>query len=269
MKKYMCITVSILFLLIILLLPKDIIPKKIEIDYEVIKQDTPVYIYYVKNENIIGYPIHIEEKNKFKLINIVFTYLTEKSNSVSKEYHSELNLSSKLLSYDIRNNDIYLEVSDDFYKIKDEDTILALAQVLYTYKELGYDEVYLTKDGKIKSQMADVILYDGIKELAVNIDMKNTSSSTKTVRITYYYKDKTKGFINHIINKNEDEISFKLKKLIEFVNKEYKLDVKLVNIIKTDEFLNINLTCSSNDTMILKELLIKNLSVKEHNIIIN
>ena len=269
MKKYMLYTISILFLLIIILLPKDIIPKKYEIDYELIKEENIKYIYYVKEENVYGYPVVIEESNKFKLIPIVFSYLTEKSNSVSKEYHTKLNLNSKLVSYEIINNDIYLELSNEFYNMKKDDAILALAQVLYSYKEMGFDEVYFKKDGKIESQMASVILSNGLKDMAVNLDMANTTNKIKTVKIIYYYKDKTKGFINHVINSNEDETTFKLQKIIKFINKEYKVEVKLLNVSKTDTDLTIYLNCNEKDLPIVKKLLIKNLGIKEENIVIN
>ena len=149
MKKYQVFIILILITLVILLLPKDIITKKNEIFYEVITEDELIYVYYVKDKKVIGVPLRKSNVDKYEQINLTFKYLTEKSNSVSSLYDTYLNLNSKLVSYEIRGDDIYLEVSDNFFDVDKKDIIFILAQVLYSYKELGYSEVYITKDRKI------------------------------------------------------------------------------------------------------------------------
>ena len=109
------------------------------------------YVYYVKDNKVIGVPIEKKNNDKYELIDLTFKYLTEKSNSVSIDYNTYLNLNAKLSSYEIRGSDIYLEVSDNFFKINNKDILFALAQVLYSYKELGFRDVYITKDKKIIS----------------------------------------------------------------------------------------------------------------------
>jgi hypothetical protein len=133
MKKFIFSTIFVLSSIVILLLPKDIITKKYEIEYEVIESKKTSYIYYLEHDMVVGVPVELNEDNKFKLIELVFKYLTEKSNSVDPIYHTCLKLNSKLLSYEIRNDDIYLEVTNNFFEINDEDALYALAQVLYTY----------------------------------------------------------------------------------------------------------------------------------------
>ena len=183
MKKFIFGTILLLSSISILLLPKDIIPKNYEIEYEVIETKKTSYIYYLEQDMLVGVPVEIAEVNKFKLIEIVFKYLTEKSNSVNPVYHTCLKLNAKLLSYEIRNNDIYLEVTSNFFEIDDKDVLYALAQVLYTYKELGFTEVFITKDNQIIKQMADIILYNGLTELPVNLDVSTSSNQTKIIKI--------------------------------------------------------------------------------------
>lgn len=266
MKKYIFITLFMLASLVILLLPLDIITKNNEIDYELIKEAEPTYVYYVSNNQIVGVPIKFDEKNKYELIDAVFKHLTEKSNSVARQYHTKVNLNSKLLSYELRKDDIYLEVTDNFFEIDEEDILFALAQILYTYKELGFDEVYVTNNGKIISQMGDVVMVDGLNELPVNLDVSTTSYDAKIVKITYYYADNSKTFINHIINQNEDELSFTLNKLINFLNKEYKTNVELHSFTKDPYYLTVNLKCAEKDSHIIKQTIGKSLNIKEENI---
>ncbi len=269
MKKYMFLIVFILFLSIILLLPKDIMNKNNKIDYEIIKDNELLYVYYVTDNKVVGVPLDKDGADKYELIELVFKYLTEKSNSVDKKYHTLLNLNTKLLSYELKAKDIYLEVSDNFFDITKEDTIFVLAQILYSYKELGYEEIYIISDGKILSQMGDVVMIDGLFELAVNLDILSTTYQTKKVKITYYYEDGSKMFVNHIINLGENEMEFTLKKLISFVNKEYKTNVELIDFTKSNYFLVVNLSCRQSDIDTVKSLISKNLGVKEENIVIN
>ena len=143
-----------------------------------------------------------------------------------------------------------------------------VAQVLYTYKDLGYSEIYITKELKVVNNMADVILNNGLDELAVNINVESNTYETKNVKIIYYYQDNSKTFTNHIINASEDELTFKLKKIIEFINKEYKSNISLVSYQRSKYFLTVDLECDEEDVVIIKKLIKDNINVKEENIII-
>ena len=56
MKKYLIFIIFILFLLVILLIPKDFKNKDNEIFYEVINEKEVFYVYYVKDNKVIGVP---------------------------------------------------------------------------------------------------------------------------------------------------------------------------------------------------------------------
>ena len=269
MKKYLFFIIFILFLLVILLIPKDFKNKDNEIYYEVINEKEVFYVYYIKDNKVIGVPIERLNNDKYELIDLTFKYLTEKSNSVGIYYDTYLNLNAELSSYEIRGADIYLEVSDNFFKIDNRDILFALAQVLYSYKELGFSDVYITKDKKIISNMDNVVMYDGIDELNVNLDIISTKYETKNVKIIYYYEDDSKLFINHIIDFHEDEVTFKMKKIIEFINKEYKTEITLNNYKMTKYTITVDLNCKEKDIEIIKKLLSDNLNIKKDNIIIS
>lgn len=265
-KKYIFGVIFILIIVIIILLPKNIIPKEIEIDYEIIKEKEVNYIYFLEDETVVGIPFYDLEKNKYTLIEEIFKYLTEKSNSVSKEYHSELNLNSKLISYELRGDDIYLEVSDDFFKI--DRPLLALAQVLYTYKELGFGEIYIMNNGSVTQQIENVVLYDGLSELPVNLEFTSNQSETKIIKITYYYRDGRKLFINHIVNSSEDEIKYKITKILSFINKKNNIDVKLLELVKNDDVLQLEISCNEKDVFLVKKILMENLKIKDEDILV-
>lgn len=261
MKKYMFLVIFILSTLLILLIPKDIITKNYEIEYEIINPKEKIYVYYIKEGKLIGVPIE-EDGDKFQKIDMVFKYLTEKSNFVSTIYNTNLNLSSRLLSYEIRNNDIYLEVNDHFLNIKQANTLLALSQVLYSYKDLGYDEVYILHKGEIIKEIYSVVLDGGLKELPVNLMSNTTSYNSKTIKITYYYKNGTKSFLNYIVNSNVNDLEFKVEKLIDFYNLEYDCDIKLLYITKDIKAIYLVLNGSDHDLAILKSLIGKNIDEK-------
>ena len=266
MKIYVFSILLLLSSLIIVLLPKDIITKNYETEYEIINSKEYIYVYYIDNKKLVGIPVEVEVEDRFLLIDVVFKYLTEKSNSVF--YATNLNLNSKLLSYDIRGSSIYLEVNDPFLDIKDEDTLLGLSQLLYSYKELGYKEVYILNNGEVIKQMSNVILYNGLIELPVNLLSNTSSSDSKTIKIIYYYKNNTKSFVNYIVDFNEDETTFILNKLIEFINKEYNSNLKLIEFKKNNYIMSVRISCNESDTKIIKSLISHNLNIKEENIII-
>ena len=224
-----------------------------------------MYVYYVKDGNIIGIPLEAQ-KDKYENISLAFKYLTEKSNIAPVSYQTNLNLNSKLVSYEIRNNDIYLEVSDEFLSVKPSNTTLLLSQVLYTYKEMGFDEVYILNKGEIIKEMSSVVLANGLTELPVNLIADTTSHNSKTIKVTYYYKNSSKFFINYIVNQDTDELKFKIEKLIEFYNNEYDMNLRLKNVIKDKNYLSIELEGNIKEVEILKELIKKNVDIKNINI---
>ena len=266
MKKYIFSVIFILMSLIIILLPKDNITKKYEIEYEMIDYKEYIYVYYVDNGKLIGIPIEVTNNDKFILIETVFKYLTEKSNSVIYETYLEVN--SKLTSYEIRGDNIYLEVNDIFLDLKDKKTLLGLSQILYSYKELGYKEVFILNDGKIIEQMHNVVLYHGLNELPVNLLNNTTSINTKVIKITYYYKNNTKSFVNYIVDYNEDESTVVLSKLIEFINSEYNINLKLIDFNKYNYVMSLRLSCEEKDVLIVKKIISDNLNIEKENIII-
>ena len=146
--------------------------------------------------------------------------------------------------------------------------IYALAQILYSYKELGYEEVYIVNNGQVIPQIADVVTIDGLTELPVNLEINSSGFERKNIKINYYFKNGTKLFINHIVGKDEDEVKYKVDKIINFVNKEYNIDVELVKVEKLNDRIIISVSCSDKNVDTLKNIIMKNLKVKSNDIII-
>lgn len=266
MKKFIFSTIFILSTIITILIVNIFIPKKTIITYELIEEENTNYIYFVSGDILVGLPIKTPNKTKYELIEEYFLYLTSKSNSVSKEYHTKLVLSSTLISYEIQNDDLYLEVSDNFFNIKEEDIKYVFGQILYSYNELGYKKIYLKKGNEIVKEMGDIVLYNGLNDLSINVINTSNSINQKRVKIIYYYKNNTKTFINYFINESLDENTFKLNKIIEFINTEYSKNITLNNFYKTDKELIVDITCNDSDIKLIEKLLFNNFEINKSDI---
>ena len=72
-------------------------------------------------------------------------------------------------------------------------------------------------------------------------------------------QNKNKLFINYLVDKDTDEVSFKVEKIIEFINHEYQTNLKLNSFDKTDFKITIMLDGDTKSFEVLNELLTKNL----------
>ena len=266
MKKYIIGVLFTLSTVITILLTNIIMSGKLDIKYELIENSSHRYIYYVKGEELIGVPVKLENKSNYELIETYFEYLTSRSNSVGKEYHTALVLSSQLLSYEIKNKDLYLEVSDNFMRVDDSDWIYVIGQLVYSYQELGYEEIYIIHDKKIVSELGNIVLYNGVSEVGINIENLATTQDRKKVKISYYYKNDTKTFINYFINGTEDETKFKLNKIIAFLNNQYKRNITLDNFANNGSELTVYLTCQNEDIKLIEKLLFNNFNINKNNL---
>lgn len=254
LKKYIFAVFLILLCLIVIIIPKE----KTDLSYEYLEEKETVIIYYIDNEQIIGINMPKTSSNKFMLIEEVFAYLTSKANTSS--YASYVNLSTKLISYEIRNDFIYLNLTNDFYRIDDSKVDLALAQILYTYKNLRYEKVFIKVDDVLVEQVGNCNLANGILDnLNINYEVVSKTMENKTIRIDYLFQNKNKLFINYLVDKDTDEERFKLVKIIDFINFEYKTDLKLIGFEKTDFKITVMLEGDKKSFKVLKELLTKNL----------
>ncbi len=256
LKKYFLAVFLILFCLIIIVIPKE----NPEISYEYLTEGKTMRVYYVDDEQVVGILLPTINDNKYLMIEEAFTYLTSKANSTS--YKSCVNLSTTLVSYRLQNDDIYLDVSDDFFRINQTEADLALAQILYTYQSLGYDNVFLMQNNQIIEQLGNSVLKDGIQDnLLVNYEVASSSMNNKTLRIDYEYANQNQTFINYLVDKDIDEVEFKINKIISFINREYETEIKLINFDYNNEKLNLMVEAKSEDLLILKNLLLKNLQL--------
>ena len=148
MKKYLFLALLSLFIVVIIIVPKDFVPKSDDIDYSLIENEEKIDVYFVRDKEIIGIPLLKKQEDKFEMIFDVYKYLTEKSNAVYLEYRTCLNLNSKLLTYEIIGDDIHLNVTENFLDVKEEDLTFFYAQIYYSYKELGFKEVYIKINGQ-------------------------------------------------------------------------------------------------------------------------
>lgn len=257
LKKYIFAVFLILICLTVIIIPKE----KTDLTYEYLEEKETIIIYYVSDEQVIGINMPKTSSNKYMLIEEAFAYLTSKANT--SNYASCVNLSTKLISYEIRNDAIYLNVTSDFYRIDDSKVDLALAQILYTYKNLNYKKVFIKIDDVLVEQVGNCNLANGILDnLNINYEVVSKTMENKTIRIDYLFQNKNKLFINYLVDKDTDEVRFKLEKIIEFINLEYKTDLKLISFNKTDFKITIILDGSETAFKILKELLTKNLDLE-------
>lgn len=267
MKKYMFGVISLLMAVVLFLLPNNLFGNRIKINYELEKEKEAIFIYYVVENEIIGVPIYNISTDKYTQIKEVFMYLTEKSNGVNEKYETYVNLNTKLISYDVIHDSIFLEINDSFFVMDEEDTNYTLGQILYTYQDLGFKNIFLKYEGKIVEQVNSIPIYNGINNLAINISYKANSINTKTVKVIYCYKDYSKSFINYIINSNEDNMSFILEELIQFINDEYEYNVSLISYKNTNNYLNLSLKINESEEKIVKKIINENINNVIYNFI--
>ena len=252
-----CIIV-LLFIITLLLLPMNSIFKTIKINYELKDEANKTYIYYSSNNEIIGVANYNISNNKYERIKEVFQYLTEKSNSVSEKYQTNLNLNSKLVSYEVVSNDIFLEVNEHFFDIENSKALLVLTQINHSYKELGFNDIYLKFNGKILDDFFAIPTYNGIKNMATNVVYLASNTDTKTVKVIYINSDNTKTFVNYIINNNVNNVDFILKQLTQFTKEEYNLELRVVSYVLKDNYVVFNFISDEMDEKLIKEIFDQN-----------
>ena len=269
MKKYVFIVLFLLVLSIIILFPRDFDNKNIKIDYEIIEEKTPNYVYFVKDDKVYGLDLILNSKSKYELIEEVFLYLSEKSNSVSEEYYTSLNFNTKLLSYSINQNNLFLEVSSDFFNTSKEDSKYALAQIYYTYKELGFNDIYITYNGKILDTFHDNILTNGINVLNTNLIDLSTSKNKSMVEVIFYYLNDTKCVMNYVVNENLDLIEFEIEKIIEFMGDECDINIILIDLKHNEDYIDLTLKIDEKDRLKIEKIIKENFTNIKINFIFN
>lgn len=260
MKKCYLVFIVLLVFISLSLLPRK---KEIKINYELIKNENKIVIYYVYDDKLFGVPI-LSYSDKYQMIEDAFSLLTNKSNMAPLGYNSKLIPSSKLESYEIFNNDLFLDFSNDFYRAKKEDINLVLGQIYYTYLELGYDNVYIVEDGVLVDFIYDAYIANGIgKKLMVNLDIQTPLPASKTISVFYLYPNNTITFTKYLVDENTDEFEFIINKLIKFINKRYGYNIVLDEFKVIDGKMYLTLSNGKADKDILEQFLLINFELEE------
>ena len=242
-------------MIIILILPKGVFSKKGKLDYELIGEKTATYIYYVKENEIVGIPIYDLSENKYLLIHEVFSYLSIKSNSIDLGYDTCLKLNTKLLGYEIIGKNIYLDVEESFFSLDKSKSLYALAQVLYSYQSIGYERVFFRNNGQIKGQIDNYILSDGLISLPINLVVLAQSNSRKVIKVNYKFMDETIMFTNFVVDNDMKKPNFIIDRIKEFVNEEKTMSFDVINLEEYDNYLRMVVKISQKDVSYFEELI--------------
>lgn len=202
---------------------------KVDIVYLPYGETDGTCIYYITQENrVIGVPVELVSTNVYEKIEEVFQYLTSQSNSVGVAYHTALVPSTYLKTYKVKDKTVTLNVSDDFYRYNKKEIERLLAQILYSYREIGFETVKLEINNVLVEQLENVLLSNGIPDCpTVNIiyETKNTQEA-QIVRVKYAYPNGSKIIFHYVIDKAIDKTQFMIEKTIQFLVEEYSTNLQ-------------------------------------------
>lgn len=129
-----------------------------EIVYE--KVDTVYHnIYYYDNEKLV----YIEYSfNDIIEVDHLFDLLTNKSNSIKQDYDTKLIITTKLIDYEVVDNNLVLNVDEEFLRFEVESSYQILSQLRNTFSNLGYEYLFIKVNNESLDFIGNINISNGI-----------------------------------------------------------------------------------------------------------
>lgn len=158
--KYKILTI-VTVIAIVLIFRLSVSKDQIE-DYELVYEQVEQYTHnvYYYDDNKLVY-INITFDNEIE-INFLFDLLTNRSNTFSHDYDTKLITSTQLISFEINNENIILNLSSDFLRYNDDDCYEILTQLRSTFSNLGYTKLFLKVEDNFLESLGYININDGI-----------------------------------------------------------------------------------------------------------
>lgn len=150
------IIIAIVFLIKISVVNDKI--EKYEIVYEQIEQ-VDHKVYYYDNQKLVYVSCLFDGKIQ---IDYLFDLLTNKSNSIKESYDTSLVISTQVLDYEIDNQDIYLNLDEEFSRYNEESSYQIYSQIKHTFSNLGYGKIFIKIEGNLLLSIGHIDISNGI-----------------------------------------------------------------------------------------------------------
>lgn len=131
--------------------------------YELIYEEYPsneIKVYYYIGDEIVGYTYYISDENE---IVVIFNYLTNESNLINDIHQTYIPISTTLLSYEIVNSQLFLNLSDDFLRYNESNAEQIIEQFKKSYQDLGFSVLKIKIDGVLLKNIGFYSIETGIE----------------------------------------------------------------------------------------------------------
>ncbi|MFI3251523.1 MAG: hypothetical protein R3Y60_00135 [bacterium] len=132
--------------------------EKYEIVYEQV-QRVSHNIFYYDNDTLVYVSTVFNEKVE---VEYVFDLLTNKSNSIKESYDTKLITSTTLINYEVEDETLILNLSEDFLRFEEELSYQIFSQLRNSFSNLGYDILKIKVEGTYIEKLGYVNIIDGI-----------------------------------------------------------------------------------------------------------
>lgn len=130
-----------------------------EFVYEQVEQVTHKVYYYDSTKLVY---IDIVFDNNVSVVEL-FDLLSNQSNSIKEDYDTKIITSTKLLSYEVVNEELHINLSDDFLRYNEEECFLIYNQLRNTFSNLGYTSLKIKVDDNYLEFIGYINITNGIE----------------------------------------------------------------------------------------------------------
>lgn len=159
MKNKVLIIISIVLLAFFLRV--NFMKDRVEnIEYVYEQRELIDYSVFYYNENeLVHVVISVDDE---EYIPMLFNLLTNQSNTIKEDYETKLIVSTKLISYEIEEDNLMINLTEDFLRYKEGDGFKIINQLKNTFSNLGYENLLIKVEGVMLESIDEISIYNGL-----------------------------------------------------------------------------------------------------------
>lgn len=232
-KKIIFIILLIILIAVLFIIPKDtyrkIFGKDDNIPTNAYENSEQILVYMCdENNQLIGVNAYVNSIEE-DLINQKFDILTKKTGTFKNSYDTCINTMTSLVSYELNNDVLSLNVSKEFLESEGRRT---LEQLVWTYCNDEINEIKVLVEGEAINSINGFYFDDLSTNMGINLTCEtNFIFEAKTTTVIEYIDDIIKPVT--YVYKDLDECDFIVSKLFNeiYKNKEYDYVISTDSII--------------------------------------
>lgn len=232
-KKIIFIILLVILIAVLFLIPKDtyrkIFGKDDDIQANIEENNEKILVYMCdENNQLVGVNAYVNSLEE-DLINQKFDILTKKTGTFKNTYDTSINTMTSLISYELNNNVLSLNVSKEFLESEGRKTI---EQIIWTYCNDEINEVKVLVEGELINSI-NGFYFDNLSiDMGINLTCEtNFIFEAKTTTVIEYVDDLIRPVT--YVYKDLDECDFIVSKLFNEIynNREYDYVISTDSII--------------------------------------